>query len=123
MNSPITFGFLFVFALSATLGPGRAGVVVERLPRHPPSTVLRVQDSQVHGIFHGVGVVTAIEPGTGALTIDHGDIKGFMSAMEMTYNLRSPSLARGIAVGDRIGFDIDGKSFSITRVENLGKSK
>jgi hypothetical protein len=39
-------------------------------------------------IFHGVGTVTAVDAASGVLAVDHGDIPGFMDAMEMSYKAR-----------------------------------
>ena len=81
----------------------------------------RVQsEANAAGVFHGVGYVTAIEPSNGALTLNHEDIKGLMPAMEMMYNVKSPDIAKGLAVGDKVKFDVDGKSLTILRVEKLG---
>src|SRR5689334_5054921 len=44
----------------------------------------------------GVGVVTAIAPDAGRLTINHEDIKGFMGAMEMAYPVARPALLKGL---------------------------
>ena len=46
------------------------------------------------GVFAGHGVVKAVAPMTGVLTIAHDDIKGFMPAMEMMYKVKVPTSAR-----------------------------
>jgi Cu/Ag efflux protein CusF len=82
----------------------------------------RVQaETAATGIFHGVGVVTAIDAASGALTLDHEDIIGLMPAMVMMYRVQSPDLSRGLGVGDRIAFDVDGKTYTIVGVKRLGK--
>jgi Cu/Ag efflux protein CusF len=89
----------------------------------PAERIWRVQDSAATGVFHGVGVVTAIDAASGALTLDHDDIKGFMPAMEMMYRVKSPDLAHGLGVGDQIAFDIDAKSYTILGVTLLARAK
>ena len=59
------------------------------------------------GVFHGAGVVAAVENAKGWLTLDHDEIKGFMCAMEMMYRVEPPRLTAGVRVGDRVAFDID----------------
>jgi Cu(I)/Ag(I) efflux system protein CusF len=41
------------------------------------------------------------------IEIDHGDIKGFMPAMQMQFHLKDKSLVDGIKVGDRIDFTVE----------------
>jgi Cu/Ag efflux protein CusF len=81
----------------------------------------RVAETAATGIFHGVGVVTAIDSASGALTVDHEDILGLMPAMVMMYRVQSPDLSRGLGVGDRIAFDVDGKTYTIVGVKRLGQ--
>src|SRR5690242_18603753 len=54
----------------------RQSSAVARLPR---AELTLVQDS--NGRFHGIGVVTDIDAETGALTVNHQEIKGLMPAM------------------------------------------
>lgn len=65
------------------------------------------------GIFFGHGVVRAIEPRTGALTLDHNAIKGCMPAMEMMFRVERPDLSRSLRPGDAINFTIDGGRYVI----------
>jgi Cu/Ag efflux protein CusF len=75
------------------------------------------QETPQAGLFHGHGVVRAIQPGTGALTLDHGDIKGFMPAMEMMYRVRSPELSKDLRPGDTVDFIVDAAKDDITEVK------
>ena len=65
------------------------------------------QESEARGVFHGVGVVTAVDRAKGWLTLDHEAIDGFMGAMEMMYRVEPARLTAGLRVGDRVAFDID----------------
>lgn len=67
-------------------------------------------------IFHGAGVVTAVDTKSGMLTIDAGDIPGFMDAMEMAYRTRPAVLVSGLRKGDRIAFDVEGKTMTVVGV-------
>ena len=48
---------------------------------------LAASDKPASRSVQGVGVVTAIAPDAGRLTINHDEIKGFMGAMEMSHTV------------------------------------
>jgi Cu/Ag efflux protein CusF len=77
------------------------------------------QETSATGIFRGVGVTTEIDAKTGALTLDHEDIKGLMPAMVMMYRVATPDLSTGLKKGDKIAFDIDAQRYTITAVKLL----
>lgn len=83
----------------------------------------QAQEMQATGIFHGVGIVKAIDGASGALTIDHEEIKGFMAAMEMMYRVDPASLSSGLRAGDRIAFDIDAQRYTIVGVKLVERAK
>jgi Cu/Ag efflux protein CusF len=72
-----------------------------------------VQETGAEGVFYGRGLVKAVEPGTGWLTLAHNDIMGCMPAMEMTFRVRAPEVSRGLRLGDTIDFTVDGGKFII----------
>ena len=74
-------------------------------------------ETNATGVFHGVGVVKEIQAGTGALTLDHEDIVGLMPAMEMMYRVKAPEISHGLKVGDRVDFEVDGKTYVILSVK------
>jgi Cu/Ag efflux protein CusF len=74
------------------------------------------QEGAATGVFHGVGVVTAVDNAKGWLTLDHEAIKGFMCAMEMMYRVEPATLVSGLHVGERVGFDIDASRETIVGV-------
>ena len=80
-------------------------------------------ETNAAGVFHGFGIVKAIQARTGALTLDHEEIVGWMPAMEMMYKVTSPAVSKGVKIGDRVGFDVDAKSYTILRVEPAPKAK
>jgi Cu/Ag efflux protein CusF len=73
-------------------------------------------------LFHGSGVVTAIEP-DGSLTINHKTIEGLMPAMEMMFHVRPPALSKDLHPGDEIAFDVEGKSYTIVGVKVTGHTE
>lgn len=67
----------------------------------------------------GEGKVIAMVSGSHQIVVDHEEIKGFMDAMTMGYNVDSPSLLKGLKPGDKIRFTIDTGKRAITKVEKL----
>ena len=66
----------------------------------------------------GIGTVSAIDPATGKITLDHGPVAQLQwPAMTMGFGTK-PDLLKGIAVGDRVAFEFDwnGSSAEITRI-------
>jgi Cu/Ag efflux protein CusF len=81
------------------------------------------QERAASGVFHGVGVVKAIDSAKGWLTLDHNAIDGFMGAMEMMYRVEPTRLTAGLKVGDRVAFDIDAGRYAVVGVKVLDKAK
>jgi Cu/Ag efflux protein CusF len=65
------------------------------------------------------GVVTSIDVGKPAVTIDHQDVPGLMSAMEMEFPVRDPAILEGLSVGDRVTgeFQVDPSGQVVTRLK------
>lgn len=57
--------------------------------------------------YKSKGVVKKINAETGELTIDHEDIPGYMSAMEMTKAVKDKGVLETVKVGDEIEFEIE----------------
>ena len=87
------------------------------------SAALALAQEATSGVFAGHGVVEAVQPGTGALTIAHDDIKGFMPAMKMMYKVKSPDLAKDLHPGEEIDFKIDAVNYTIVDVKPVGHAK
>ena len=81
------------------------------------------QESAASGVFHGVGIIKAVDSAKGWLTLDHEAIDGFMGAMQMMYRVEPPRLTVGLRVGDRIAFDIDAGRYAIVGVNVLNSAK
>jgi Cu/Ag efflux protein CusF len=87
--------------------------------------ILRVQAQETgqSEIFRGIGVVTAVDSRTGALTVDHEEIRGLMPAMIMMYRVERPSLSVGLQPGDKIEFVLDAKSYTIKKIKLVERVK
>src|SRR5271166_7190859 len=81
------------------------------------------QETAATGIFAGHGTVKEVAPGTGWLTLDHDAIKGFMCAMEMTYQVKSPDLSKDLHPGDVVDFKIDAEKYVIVDVKLVAHAK
>jgi len=81
------------------------------------------QERASTGVFHGVGIVKAVDRVKGWLTLDHKAIDGFMGAMEMMYRVEPARLTAGLKVGDRVAFDIDAGRYAIVGLKVLDKAK
>src|SRR5437016_5636612 len=73
--------------------------------------------------YQGVGIVIAAAPRVGRLLVNHEEIKGFMSAMEMSYAVSPQSLLNGLNMGDKIRFTIDGGKSTVTSIEMIESAK
>jgi Cu/Ag efflux protein CusF len=82
----------------------------------------QAQEGEPVGFFRGVGVVTAIDPSTGALTLDHEEIKGLMPAMVMMYRVNSRALSEGLHPGDKIEFGLEAQSYTIRDVKVIERA-
>jgi Cu/Ag efflux protein CusF len=94
---------------------------------HPVARLARTEfllaQDQPNGLFRGVGVVTAIDPATGSLTINHQEIIGLMPPMEMLFHVDPRTLSEGVKPGDKIEFGVEGKTYKIRDVKVIGHSK
>ncbi len=77
------------------------------------SDAAEVQETGAEGVFYGRGVVKAVEPGSGWLTLAHNVIMGCMPAMEMMFRVRAPDVSRDLRPGDMIDFTIDGGDYVV----------
>ncbi len=86
-----------------------------------PIAVAAARADETATIFHGVGTVTAVDAASGAITVNHGDIPGFMDAMEMAYKVRPPTLCDSLQKGDTIAFGVEGKTYTIVEIKKVAK--
>ena len=67
----------------------------------------------------GEGKVVATVPNANQIVVEHGEIKGFMDAMTMGYQVDPPSLLEGLKFGDRVRFTIDVPKKAIVKIEKM----
>jgi Cu/Ag efflux protein CusF len=67
----------------------------------------------------GEGKVIAVVPASSEIVVTHGEIKGFMDAMTMGYQIAPPSLLEGVQAGDTVRFTIDTERKAIVTLEKL----
>ena len=82
-----------------------------------------VQETGADGLFYGRGLVKAVEPGTGWVTLAHNDIMGCMPAMEMMFRVRAPDVSRNLRPGDTIDFTLDGGDYVILDAKLVSHAK
>jgi hypothetical protein len=56
--------------------------------------------------YHMAGRVVSVEPSKQQVTVDAGDIPGFMSAMTMGYPVKNPNLLTPLSAEDQITADV-----------------
>ena len=56
--------------------------------------------------YHLEGRVVSVETAKQQVVVDHGDIPGFMSAMQMGYSVKDPNLLKPLAPEDQIKADV-----------------
>ncbi|HTO64376.1 MAG TPA: copper-binding protein [Bradyrhizobium sp.] len=99
--------------------PGNSAIV--RVPRRE-SPLVQVQD-QPNALFRGVGVVTAIDPATGSLTINHQEIVGLMPPMEMMFHVDPRTSSDDVKPGDKIEFGVEGKTYTVRDLRVIEHTK
>lgn len=92
--------------------------------RFPHTQFLLVQAQEPsNGLYRGIGVVTAINPATGSLTINHQKIEGLMPAMEMLFQVDPRTLSDHVKPGDKIEFQVEGKTYTIRDIKMIEPAK
>ena len=74
-------------------------------------------------LYHSVGVVQAVDQANGTITIDHEDIPGYLSAMQMTETVADESLLNAVKTGDKVEFEIERANSNIvfTKFNKVGE--
>lgn len=73
--------------------------------------------------YKSKGIVKKIDVENGKLTVDHEDIPGYMSAMEMTESVKDRVMLDNIKVGDKVNFEIErtGSKIVFTKLTKTGE--
>jgi len=77
----------------------------EKSPETNTQTTQQPQDASVKH-YQLTGRVIAVDKPNKSLTVDGDDIPGFMSAMQMPYDVKDPSLMDKLTPGDKISADV-----------------
>lgn len=77
------------------------------------------QTTATEGVLRVHGIVKAVEPGSGAVTLAQDEIKGFMPAMERTYRVQTPQHSECLRPGDTVDFTTDAAADVILEVNLL----
>jgi manganese oxidase len=88
-----------------------------------PRRLAQAEPAAAQTLHRGTGVVIATVPRVGRLIVNHEEIKGFMAAMEMSYQVTPPSLLADLNAGDKINFTIDASKSVITGIEVTERAK
>ena len=67
--------------------------------------------------------MTAINPATGSLTINHQEIEGLMPAMEMLFHVDPRTLSDHVKPGDKVEFQVEGKTYTIRDIKVIEPSQ
>ena len=67
----------------------------------------------------GEGKVIATVASANQIVVEHGEIKGFMDAMTMGYQVEPSSLLEGLKPGDQVRFTIDVPKKTIVKIEKM----
>lgn len=83
------------------------GVAACSQPAPQAETPVASETAAAAGPIGSTGIVKAIDPTTGSITLDHQPIDAIhWGAMTMEFKAADPSILRGVAVGDRVAFEL-----------------
>lgn len=73
--------------------------------------------------YRSTGVVKRVDKEKGTVTVDHEDIPGYMSPMEMTEPVADPALLNVVTAGDKVEFAIlrTGDKIKYTEIKKTGE--
>jgi protein SCO1/2 len=77
----------------------------KKSPETNAQTTQQQQDASVKR-YQLTGRVIAVDKPNKSLTVDGDEIPGFMSAMQMPYDVKDPSLMDKLSPGDKISADV-----------------
>jgi len=66
-----------------------------------------------------VGRVEAVSETTGKLTVNHGNVEGWMNAMTMAYPVDKPEMLKSLKAGDQIRATVYAGDYTLHDVEVL----
>lgn len=111
-----------VNTVSTTLAYSRAdipAVAVAAAPKAEHESHHGASESNSQKTVVGEGKVVATVPSARQLVVEHGEIKGFMDAMTMGYQVEPASLIEGLQSGEQVRFTIDVAKKTIVKIEKM----
>ncbi len=75
-------------------------------------------------IYKSIGVIKKVDAENSKITIDHEEISGYMSAMEMNESVSDKKLLENLKIGDKVDFEIErtGEKIVITKISKIGET-
>jgi Cu/Ag efflux protein CusF len=97
---------LLALGIATVVLLGEVALVV--FPEGASRLLSQAMVSAAHEVEHyeAEGAIVRLDPTKQLITIDHGDIKGFMSPMTMAFPVQAPALFTGLTPGDRVTFTL-----------------
>ena len=83
-----------------------AGAALAGCGSSKPAEQTAEQPAQGPQRYHLEGRVVSVEPAKQQVVVDHGDIPGFMAAMQMGYSVKDPNLLKPLTPEDQIKADV-----------------
>jgi Cu/Ag efflux protein CusF/copper chaperone CopZ len=99
--------------------PGKPVTVIGLLQRDRTPLTLILGGEE---FFDGEGTLAALDRDRGTATINHGEITGFMPAMQMEYHVSSKDLLNGISPGEKVRFTMRKKAGEEATVARLTRT-
>ena len=119
MNYKIKIFAIFTFSIHV-FAFACANVETSKTSNNSKTNSAAADDKQT---YKSTGVIKAIDRENGKITIDHDDIPGYMSAMEMNEAVSDKKLLETVKVGDRVEFEIErtGAKIVVTKLDKIGE--
>lgn len=74
--------------------------------------------------YKSVGIIKSLDVENNRLTIDHEDIPGYMSAMQMTESVKDKKMLENLKIGDKVDFELErtGSKIIISKLTKIGET-
>ncbi len=92
-------------------------------PNNEANKTISLAQSEEKQTYKSVGVVRSIDTAAGKITIDHEDIAGYMSAMQMNEAVSDVKMLETVKAGDKVEFEIErsGAKIIVTKLTKIGE--
>ena len=81
------------------------------------------EEAELPQKYQASGVIVSVDRENNYVTIDHGDIPGFMSAMIMPFSVVDSTLLEGLGKGDKVNFTVEATEsmFFVSEIKQIEK--